>query len=145
MQDMEFQTNELGKIQIADEVLQIIAGLAASEVPGVVGMSGSFAGGLTEQLLGRKNLSKGVKVEFGDGDKQCAVDLSVVLDFGVNIPETCIVIQENVKQAIESMTGLRVLAVHVHVSAVAFSNEKTQDKGKDRDMTELLPSDGKGR
>lgn len=143
MQDMHFQGNDMGKIQIADEVLQIIAGLAASEVPGVVGMSGSFAGGLTEQLLGRKNLSKGVKVEFGEEDKQCSVDLSVVLDYGVNIPDTCMMIQENVKQAIESMTGLNVLAVHVHVSAVAFSHEKTHDKGKE--ATELLPTDGRNR
>ncbi|MDQ0188359.1 Asp23/Gls24 family envelope stress response protein [Alicyclobacillus cycloheptanicus] len=141
MQDMEFQASEMGKIQIADEVLQVIAGLAASEVAGVVGMSGSFAGGLTEQLLGRKNLAKGVKVEFGDGDKECSVDLSVVLDFGVNIPETCMLVQENVKQAIESMTGLHVLAVHVHVGAVAFNQEKLH--AKQREVTELLPGDKK--
>lgn len=141
MQDMEFQSNQMGKIQIADEVLQIIAGLAASEVPGVAGMSGSFAGGLTEQLLGRKNLSKGVKVEFGEEDKQCSVDVSVVLEFGVNIPDVGMAIQGNVKQAIESMTGLDVTAVHVHVSAVAFNQEKPQDKVKD--MMELQPADRK--
>lgn len=137
MQDMEFQATSMGKIQIADEVLQVIAGLAASEVPGVVGMSGSFAGGLTEQLLGRKNLSKGVKVEFAEEDRACVVDVSVVLDFGVNIPDVCMSVQENVQQAIESMTGLEVKAVHVHVSAVAFNQEKGQDKAKD--VTELPP------
>lgn len=135
---MEFQATSMGKIQIADEVLQVIAGLAASEVPGVVGMSGSFAGGLTEQLLGRKNLSKGVKVEFAEEDRACTVDVSVVLDFGVNIPDVCMSVQENIKQAIESMTGLEVKAVHVHVSAVAFSQEKGQDKTKD--VTELPPA-----
>lgn len=141
MQDMEFQSSQTGKIQIADEVLQIIAGLAASEVPGVAGMSGSFAGGLTEQLLGRKNLSKGVKVEFGEDDKQCSVDVSVVLDFGVNIPDVGLAIQGNVKQAIESMTGLEVTGVHVHVSAVAFNQEKPQDKVKD--VMELQPAEHK--
>jgi len=120
MQDMEFQSTELGKIQIADEVIQIIAGLAASEVPGVSDMSGSFAGGLTESLLGRKNLSKGVKVQFGEGDRTCMIDVSVVLSFGINIPQTCMLVQEHVKHAIESMTGLDVVKVNVHVSGVTF-------------------------
>ncbi|MCL6547949.1 MAG: Asp23/Gls24 family envelope stress response protein [Alicyclobacillus sp.] len=127
MQDMEFESTELGKIQIADEVIQIIAGLAASEVPGVAGMSGGFAGGLTESLLGRKNLSKGVKVQFVDEDKSCSVDLSVALEFGVNIPETSLAVQENVKQAIEGMTGLRVVAVNVHVTAVVFQADKSKE------------------
>lgn len=131
MQDMEFESTQLGKIQIADEVLQIIAGLAASEILGVAGMSGGFAGGLTEQLLGRRNLSKGVKVEFGEDERRCAIDVSVVLDFGVNIPDVSIAIQENVKQAVEGMTGLEVASVNVHVTAVAFSQEKGQDKAKD--------------
>lgn len=127
MQDMEYQSTEFGKIQIADEVIQIIAGLAASDVNGVAGMSGSFAGGITESLLGRKNLAKGVKVEFSDGDKNCSIDVSVVLDFGVKIPQVCLQVQESVKQAIESMTGLDVLSVHVHVAGVAFQS----DKGKE--------------
>jgi|SRR5579875_1951672 len=127
MQDMEYQSTEFGKIQIADEVIQIIAGLAASEVDGVAGMSGSFAGGLTESLLGRKNLAKGVKVQFAEGDKSCAIDVSVVLHFGVNIPEVSMHIQEQVKQAIESMTGLDVLSVHVHVVGVAFQTDKVRE------------------
>lgn len=127
MQDMDFSSTEYGKIQIADEVIQIIAGLAASEVPGVAGMSGSFAGGLTESLLGRKNLSKGVKVQFEEGDKACSVDLSVALEFGVNIPMTCVTVQENVKQAIESMTGLNVVKVHVHVAGVVFQADRERE------------------
>jgi uncharacterized alkaline shock family protein YloU len=136
--DMDFQSTELGKIQIADEVIQVIAGLAATEVPGVAGMSGTFAGGITESLLGRKNLSKGVKVQFGD-DKRCAVELSVSLQFGVNIPEVCLAVQENVKQAIESMTGLEVEAVHVHVTGVAFQSDKS------RTDAEMLPADKRPR
>lgn len=127
MQDVDYQSTELGKIQIADEVIQIIAGLAASEVEGVAGMSGSFAGGLTESLLGRKNLAKGVKVQFFDTDKSCAIDVSTVLDFGVNIPQTSLRIQERVKQAIESMTGLDVLSVHVHVVGVVFQSDKDKE------------------
>jgi uncharacterized alkaline shock family protein YloU len=127
MQDMEYQSTELGKIQIADEVIQIIAGLAAGEITGVVDMSGSFAGGLTESLLGRKNLSKGVKVQFGEEEKTCIIDLSVVLDFGVNIPSVCLKVQEHVKQAVEGMTGLDVLSVNVHVSAIAFQSDKDKE------------------
>jgi uncharacterized alkaline shock family protein YloU len=127
MQDMEFHSNELGKIQIADEVIQIIAGLAATEIEGIADMSGSFAGGLTESLLGRKNLSKGVNVEFGEGDRSCAIDLSVVLDFGTNIPEVCLRVQEHVKQAVEGMTGLDVGNVNVHVTGVMFPSEKGKE------------------
>ncbi|MDP9728741.1 Asp23/Gls24 family envelope stress response protein [Alicyclobacillus tolerans] len=127
MQDMSYSASELGKIQIADEVLQIIAGLAASEVPGVAGMSGSFAGGLTESLLGRKNLSKGVKVQFLQEDRACAIDVSVALQFGVSIPDVSYQVQERVKQAVESMTGLQVESVHVHVVGVVFPNDKERE------------------
>ena len=127
MQDMEFQSTEYGKIQIADEVIQIIAGLAASEVEGVAGMSGSFAGGITESLLGRKNLAKGVKVQFAEGDRSCSIDISVALYFGVNIPKVCVLIQEQVKSAVENMTGLEVSTIHVHVVGVTFQGDKSRD------------------
>lgn len=123
MQDVDFSSNDYGKIQIADEVIQIIAGLAASEVEGVVDMTGSFAGGLTESLLGRKNMAKGVRVTFEEEAKACSIGLSLVLDFGVNIPDTCLQVQEHVKRAVEGMTGLIVTIVNVHVTAVRFQHE----------------------
>ncbi|QSO45878.1 Asp23/Gls24 family envelope stress response protein [Alicyclobacillus mengziensis] len=126
MQDMEFQSNDLGKIQIADEVIQIIAGLAASEIDGVVDLTGSFAGGLTESLLGRKNLAKGVRVDFQDEEKACSIGLSLVLDFGINIPQTCIQVQEHVKSAVEGMTGLNVTMVNVHVTAIRVHGENKE-------------------
>ncbi len=110
---------EIGTIRIADEVVAVIAGLAATEVEGVAGMSGGIAGGIAE-MLGRKNLSKGVKVEVGE--KEAAVDLFVVVDFGVRIPDVALRIQENVKRAIESMTGLIVVEANVHVQGVVFPN-----------------------
>ncbi|MCL6625745.1 MAG: Asp23/Gls24 family envelope stress response protein [Alicyclobacillus shizuokensis] len=124
MQDMEFQSTEYGKIQIADEVIQVIAGLAATEVEGVLDMTGSLAGGITESLLGRRNLSKGVRVQFADDDRSCSIDLSVVLEFGVNIPETGATIQEHVKQTVEGMTGLDVAEVNVNVAAVVLPGDK---------------------
>jgi uncharacterized alkaline shock family protein YloU len=131
MQDMEFQSTEYGKIQIADEVIQVIAGLAATEVAGVVDMTGSFAGGITESLLGRKNLAKGVRVRFGEDDRSCSIDVSVVLEFAVNIPEVGVAIQQHVKQAVEGMTGLDVEQVNVHVAAVVVASDKEREKARE--------------
>ncbi len=108
---------ELGSVRIADEVVAVIAGLAATEVEGVAGMSGGLAGGIAE-MLGRKNLSRGVKVEVGE--KETAVDLYIIVNFGVRIPDVAYTIQDNVKKAIESMTGLAVVEVNVHVQGVDF-------------------------
>lgn len=114
----------LGSIRIADEVVKVIAGLAATEVPGIAGMSGGVVGGITE-MLGRKNLSKGVKVEVGE--KEAAVDMFVVVDYGTRIPDVAGRIQENVKKAIESMTGLTVVEVNVNIQGVNFSQEAKED------------------
>jgi len=119
----ETERTELGELRIANEVVSIIAGLAATEVQGVAGMSGGIAGGIAE-MLGRKNLSKGVKVEVGE--EQAAVDLFVVVEYGVHIPTVAWNIQENVKRAIESMTGLQVVEVNVHVQGVHFPQSEEE-------------------
>jgi len=121
----ETERTELGELRIANEVVAIIAGLAATEVQGVAGMSGGIAGGIAE-MLGRKNLSKGVKVEVDE--EQAAVDLFVVVDYGVHIPTVAWNIQENVKRAIESMTGLQVVEVNVHVQGVHFPMPNNEEK-----------------
>ena len=92
------ERSDLGELRIANEVVGIIAGLAATEVEGVAGMSGSVGAGFAE-MIGRKNLSKGVKVEVGE--EQAAVDLYVVMHYGVPIQEVAWKIQENVKRAVE--------------------------------------------
>lgn len=117
--------SDLGTIRIANEVVGIIAGLAATEVEGVAGMSGGLAGGIAE-LLGRKNLSKGVKVEVGE--KEAAADLFIITEYGVLIPEVAAKVQENVKRAVESMTGLSVVEVNVHVQGVHFPQEEKQEE-----------------
>lgn len=123
------ERNELGDVRIANEVVGVVAGLAAVEVNGVAGMSGGIAGGIAE-LLGRKNLSKGVKVEVGE--EQAAIDLFVVVDYGVRIPDVAWQIQENVKRAIETMTGLEVVEVNVHVQGVHFQQEEKPDENRVR-------------
>ena len=117
--------NALGTIRIADEVVSIIAGLAATEVEGVAGMSGGIAGGIAE-ILGRKNFSKGVKVEVGE--KEAAIDLYIIVKYGVRIPDIALNVQEAVKAAIENMTGLSTVEVNVHVQGVGFpADVKTEE------------------
>ena len=115
---------EVGTVRIADEVVGIIAGLAANEVPGVSGMSGASL----VEMLGKRNLSKGVKVNVGE--REAAVDLFVVIEYGVRIPEVAMQIQENVKKAIESMTGLQVVEVNVHVQGVGVADIKEEEPRK---------------
>lgn len=112
-------------IRIADEVVGVIAGIAATEVDGVAGMSGGIVGGISE-MLGKKNLSKGVKVEVGS--KEAAIDLYILVEYGVRIPDVAQRVQENVKQAVESMTGLDVIEVNIHIQGVAFHNENREDE-----------------
>ena len=115
----------LGSIRIADEVVSIIAGLAATEVNGIAGMSGGLVGGIAE-ILGRKNFAKGVKVEVGE--REAAVDLYIIVKYGVRIPDVALAAQENVKQAIETMTGLSVVEVNVHVQGVGVPDEEQKEE-----------------
>lgn len=106
-----------GSIRISDDVVAVIAGMSCTEVEGVAGMSGGIVGDITE-ILGKKSFSKGVKVEVGE--KETAIDLFVVVEYGAKIPEVAQRVQENVKTAVEVMTGLKVIQINVHVHGVAF-------------------------
>lgn len=108
-------------IKISDDVVAVIAGVAVSEVPGVSGMAGGFAGGISEVLSGKKNMSKGIKVEVGE--KETKIDVNIIVEYGTRIPDVAFEIQNRVKKAVETMTGLTVLEVNVHVQGV--STEKT--------------------
>ena len=121
-----------GTVRIANEVVGIIAGLAATEVKGVAGMSGGVVDGISE-LLKKKNLSKGVRVEVGE--KEAAVDLYVVIEYGARIPDVAIEIQENVKRAIEGMTGLKVVEVNVHIQGVQFEQEEAPPEEEEGRVT----------
>ena len=115
----------LGAVRIADEVVSIIAGLAATEVDGIAGMSGGLVGGIAE-MLGKKNFAKGVKVEVGE--KEAAIDLYIIVKYGVRIPDVALSVQENVKQAIETMTGLSVVEVNIHVQGVVFPEPEKEEE-----------------
>ncbi|MBE3554386.1 MAG: Asp23/Gls24 family envelope stress response protein [Thermicanus sp.] len=114
----KMETTSLGKIQIAPEVISVIAGLATSEVEGVHTLSGGLVGDLAERFGRKKNLAKGVEVEVGQ--KEVAVDISVTVEYGYSIPKIAAEIQDHVRTAIENMTGLHVVEVNVHVLDVRF-------------------------
>lgn len=117
------QSSKLGKVEISPEVIEVIAGLAAAEIEGVASMSGGMIGGWAERL-GRKNFAKGVKVELGE--ELTVIDLSIVVDYGVRIPDVAQAVQDNVRTAIQDMTGLEVLEVNVHVINVQVKNEAVE-------------------
>ncbi len=119
--------DDYGSVKISEEVVAIIAGIAATDVPGVAGMSGGIAGGIAE-ILGRKNLSKGVKVEVGE--KEAAIDLYIIVEFGARIPEVAWDIQDKVKNAVQNMTGLNVVEVNIHVQGVNFDKEVKKESEK---------------
>lgn len=110
----------IGTVQIADEVVTVIAGLAATEVDGVDSVTGNITNELVAKL-GMKNLSKGVKVEVENGIVTAAI--SIVLKYGYNIPKVSAQVQERVKSAIENMTGLEVAEVKIAITGVAMPEE----------------------
>lgn len=123
----ESKNSDGGKIIFATDVIATIAALAAADVKGVAGMAGGMVEGITE-MLGRKNLTKGVKVEVGT--EEAAIDISVVIKYGFHIQEVCQELQKTVRGAVETMTGLRVVEVNVYVSAVSFEGEEAPRESK---------------
>ena len=110
-------------IKIANDAVATYAGIAVSEVQGVYGMAGGFAG-ITEALSGRKNLAKGIKVEVTD--KNARIDVNIIVEYGARIPDVAFEIQTRVKKSVESMTGLKVLEVNVHVQGVHATTLKEE-------------------
>ncbi|MBQ8662851.1 MAG: Asp23/Gls24 family envelope stress response protein [Eubacterium sp.] len=117
----KIREDQLGEIQIADEVVAITAGLAATEVEGVSSMAGNITNDIISRL-GPKNLSRGVRV-FMD-NRKVSVDVALNISYGYSIPEVSAKVQEKVKNAIETMTGLDVACVNVRIAEVCMKDEK---------------------
>ena len=118
---LKIKEDKIGVIRVADDVVSIIAGLAATEVEGV----GSMAGNITNEIVaktGIKNLSKGVHVDVMDGI--VTVDLDLNIKYGYAIPEVSGNVQERVRTAIETMTGLEVGTINVRIASVDMGNHK---------------------
>ena len=118
---VKIKEDNLGEVHVADEVVAIIAGLAATEVEGVASMAGNTTNELVSKL-GMKNLSKGVKVEVAE--KTVSVEVALNISYGYSIPEVSEKVQEKVKSAIETMTGLSVAIVNVRIATVDMKNTK---------------------
>ena len=121
---MEIEEGNEG-IKIANDVVAVIAGVAVSEVRGVASMSGGFAGGISEVLSGKKNLSKGIKVDADD--KEVKIDVNIVVEYGTRIPDVAFEIQNRVKKSVENMTGLKVTEVNVHVQGVKTEKDNYEE------------------
>ncbi len=116
--------NDFGVIRIADEVVSTVAGLAAIEVEGVASMSGGWGTDLVEKL-GKKNFGKGIKVEINDNET--AIDIFITIQFGYPIPQVAENVQKEVKMAVETMTGLNVTSVNVHIVSVSMKKSTEED------------------
>jgi uncharacterized alkaline shock family protein YloU len=125
-QELPALAAESGIVHISEEVVGTIAGIAAMEIEGVAGLTGGFVGGITE-MLGRRNFTRGVRVSLGE--REAAVDLNIVVDYGVRIPKIAERVQETVKSSIENMTGLEVVVVNIHVQGVAFESNQVEELG----------------
>ena len=120
--NLQKDDDSTGTITYANEVIAIIAGVAANEVEGIAGMCTS--GGISEVFGRYRNITKGVKVEIGS--EEASVDLFVVVEYGTPIQTAALNVQENVRKAIETMTGLHVVRVDVHVQGVSFEKENKE-------------------
>ena len=123
--DNEIKTENEG-IKISNDVVAVIAGVAVSEVNGVAGMAGGFAGGISEVFSGKKNLAKGIKVEVSENIAK--IDVNIIVEYGSRIPDVAFEIQNRVKKAVENMTGLKVSEVNVHVQGVRTEKEENNNE-----------------
>jgi uncharacterized alkaline shock family protein YloU len=132
--DLEDDASDLfdnsDSMMITDEAIAVMAGVAASEVRGVAGMSGGFAGGIAE-VFGRRNLSKGVKV--ATKNDTTTVDLYVIVKYGYRIPDLAYEIQETVKSTIENLSGIEVDSVNIHIQGIDYSEDKDIDSESETD------------
>ena len=122
----EINVTSDSSVVISEDVVSVIAGIAVSEVPGVVDTAGGFAGGISEVLSGKKKLSKGIKVEVGE--KETKIDVNIIVEYGTRIPDVAFEIQNRVKKSVKEMTGLDVLEVNVHVQGVRKSAAESEEK-----------------
>lgn len=116
-EDIKTNHENKGSVTFANEVVATIAALATCDIPGVAGMCGGFVGGIAE-MLGKKNLTKGVKVTVKENS--VFVELEIIVDYGVKVPDVCAAIQESVAKGIETMTGLEVAEINIAVQGVKF-------------------------
>ena len=127
-------------IQISNDVIAVISGVAVSEVQGVSSMAGGFAGGISEVLSGKKNLAKGIKVD--KDENKVKIDVNIIVEYGTRIPDVAFEIQNRVKTSVENMTGLKVEEVNVHVQGVT-TNMVNKEESEQSEENEAFDEDKK--
>ena len=130
----DVKISENNNIEISNDVVAVIAGMAASEVPGVAEMAGGFAGGISEVLSGKKNMAKGIKVDIQEDIAK--IDVNIIVEYGARIPDIAFEIQKRVKKSVESMTGLKANEINVHVQGVMTVQEKKAAKAENENVKE---------
>jgi len=123
--EMDSYDGGLGKVEIAPEVIEVIAGIAASEVDGIAQMRGNFASGVVEKL-GKKNHGKGVKVELSE--TSIKIDVYCLVKFGISIPKVAQEAQDNIRQTLLNMTALDADEVNIHIVGVQFETAKQENE-----------------
>ena len=132
--ETENSENTENGIEISNDVIAVIAGVAVSEVQGVASMSGGFAGGITEVLSGKKNMAKGIKVDKTENTAK--IDVNIIVEYGSRIPDVAFEIQNRVKKSVESMTGFKVEEVNVHVQGVDTNISKSENTENQKETNE---------
>ena len=117
---IQIKSDDFGEIKVADEVVTIIAGLAATEVEGVSSMAGNITNEIVSKL-GMKNLSKGITIEVVEDEVK--VDVAINIEYGFSIPEVSAKVQDRVKNSIYNMTGLNVSEVNVRIASVDMTSQ----------------------
>ncbi len=115
----------LGVVKISDEVVCVIAGIAAAEINGIIEINQGVTSGITQRLTGKRNLSKGVKVTVDE--ESATIELNIAVEYGMKIPEVVLQVQENVKKTVEAMTGLKVNSVNVFVQNIVVPKTVNQE------------------
>ncbi len=138
----EVKNDELGKVdelssegndtvKISDEAVATYAGIAVADIQGVYSMAGGFADGISSVFNKKKDYSKGIKVDVGEKDAK--IDVNIIVNYGARIPDVAFEIQNSVKKTVESMTGLNVVEVNVHVQGVHMKSDKPEEESKEEE------------
>jgi uncharacterized alkaline shock family protein YloU len=117
--------NEIGDVKIASDVVIVIATMAATEVAGIAGMSGGLTGEIAEKF-GVKSSNKGIKVQIGEDET--TIDLFLIVEYGIRVPDVAFEVQQNVKKAVETMVGLKVSQVNIHIQGINIVKEHKEQK-----------------
>lgn len=125
MEDNTDMINESGSVKIAADVVTVIASMAATEVKGVAGMSGGFTDDLAEKF-GVKSSGKGIKVQVGE--EETYIDIYLIVEYGIRIPDVAWEVQQNVRKAVETMTGLKVVEVNIHIQGINIPRENKEEE-----------------